>query len=149
MAKFNYAIHHVPGKLLLQFTAGTLSRAPDLPDEVETFIDSVTANLPASEQCLEAYRQAQLAHIACKQAVDYCRSGWLRSKKLFSLICFHTGVQEIPSPFTITSYCMTNVLLFLHLFSKGVAINGSLLLKASLVHMEHRCDSWMTQKRLF
>ena len=55
MAKFDYTIHHVPGKLL--YAADTLSRAPtkttnhgaDLPEEVETFIDSVTESLPASK----------------------------------------------------------------------------------------------------
>ena len=49
------------------YTADTLSRAPskatddspDLPEEVETFIESVVATLPASEQRLEMYRQAR------------------------------------------------------------------------------------------
>ena len=90
MAKFSFTIHHVPGKLL--YTADTLSRTPatttnhgtDLPDEVETFINSVIANLPASEQRLEVYRQAQLRDTACKQAMDYCQLGWPKKQSAVS-----------------------------------------------------------------
>ena len=75
-----HTIHHIPGKLL--YTADTLSRAPatttnhgaDLPDKVETFFNIVVANLPASEQCLEVHRQAQLIDTTCKQAMDYRES---------------------------------------------------------------------------
>ena len=82
LAKFNYTIHHVPGKLM--YTADALSRAPlvetddptDLPDEVVTFIATVVSMLPATEQRLESYRQAQAQDTICTQVMDYCKSGW-------------------------------------------------------------------------
>ena len=65
LARFEYTIHHVPGKLL--YTADTLSRAPiatdsislSLQEEVEFFIQSVTDSLPASTTRLEMYKTAQ------------------------------------------------------------------------------------------
>ena len=62
MARFNYIVQHVPGKLL--YTADTLSQAPvdtegevttEFPAEVEAFVDSVTQSLPATSQRLEIY----------------------------------------------------------------------------------------------
>ena len=70
LARYNYDIQHVPGKLL--YTADTLSRAPvkemyslQLQDEVELFIESVADNLPASTKQLEAYKRAQSADSVC------------------------------------------------------------------------------------
>ena len=65
LARFDYSIQHVLGKLL--YTADALSRAPTTTsgdhstqsEEVETFIATVTSTLPASAQRLEAYRKAQ------------------------------------------------------------------------------------------
>jgi len=65
---YQYTAKHVPGKSLL--VADTLSRAPvsqptkdesssELQQEVEAFIESVTSTLPATEQCLKEYQQAQ------------------------------------------------------------------------------------------
>ena len=61
MARFDYIVQHVPGKLL--YTADTLSRAPvdteettEFPAEVE---DSVIQSLLATSQGLEIYRRAQ------------------------------------------------------------------------------------------
>ena len=60
MARYNYTIQHVPGKLL--YTSDMLSRAPmqqygsddkRLQDEVECFVESVTSTLPASKQRLQ------------------------------------------------------------------------------------------------
>ncbi len=82
LAKFDYSIQHVPGKLL--YTADTLSRAPTsatgdqstLSDEPETCIENVTSTLPASAQRLEAYRKAQAEDSACLQVQGYCQEGW-------------------------------------------------------------------------
>ena len=62
MARFNYIVQHVPGKLL--YTADTLSRAPVDTEGEETtefpaaFVDSVIQSLPATSQQLEIYRRA-------------------------------------------------------------------------------------------
>ena len=82
LARFDYTIQHVPGKLL--YTADTLSRAPvsgvtdslELQEEVETFIDSTTGNLPASASRLETYEIAQSYDTVCGQVKTYCISGW-------------------------------------------------------------------------
>ena len=62
----------------------TTNHGTDLPDEVKTFISSVIANLPASEQRLEVYRQAQLTDTTCKQAMDYYQSGWPKKQSAVS-----------------------------------------------------------------
>lgn len=57
MDKYDYTIQHVAGKEL--YTADTLSRAPSLheigteeleesPDNIERFVEAITAALPAS-----------------------------------------------------------------------------------------------------
>ena len=64
MARFDYVVQHVPGKLL--YTADALSRAPvdtedettEFPAEVEAFVDSVIQSLPATSQRLEIYRRS-------------------------------------------------------------------------------------------
>ena len=63
MMRYEYSIHHVPGKLL--YTADTLSRAPGLPatqkleEEMEEYVNGVVAALPATERWLQEYRDAQ------------------------------------------------------------------------------------------
>lgn len=63
MARYDYSIHHVPGKLL--YTADALSRAPTfsatskLEEEVKEYVDDVVAALPATERRLQEYRVAQ------------------------------------------------------------------------------------------
>ena len=55
LTRFNYAIQHVPGKLL--YTADTLSRAPlweetdkNSQDRTESLMEVVISDLPASKQ---------------------------------------------------------------------------------------------------
>jgi hypothetical protein len=82
MAKYNYTISHVPGKLL--YIADKLSRDPapnqepdSLQEEVETFVNSITKlSLPATEQRLEIYRQSQEQDPVCTQVREFCRTGW-------------------------------------------------------------------------
>ena len=80
LARFNYTIEHVPGKLL--YTADTLSRAPTADadvnalqseEEVEVFMDAVVSSLPASAQRLQMY---QAEDSECAQVQEYCRTGW-------------------------------------------------------------------------
>ena len=78
MARFNYIVQHVPGKLL--YTADTLSRAPVDTEGEETTISSslcgqyytvttsdITAigNLPKSP-----------SGGLCSKVIEYCRSSW-------------------------------------------------------------------------
>ena len=86
--RFDYEIIHVPGKEL--YTADALSRAPSTPVEdagdiadVQFFADSVTANLPASEDRLTAFRKAQQDDTVCAQLLEYCRSGWPGKHSLY------------------------------------------------------------------
>ena len=84
--RFSYSITHVAGKLL--YTADALSRAPlreDNPEnsdkqaEVESFIATIIASLPASQQRLLGYQNAQAADSICSRIITYCKSGWPRS----------------------------------------------------------------------
>ena len=84
LMRFSYSIQHVPGKLL--YTADTLSRAPLREEsdpqtlqkqyEVESFINTITSNLPASQQRLQVYQKAQAADPICSRVTTYCRSEW-------------------------------------------------------------------------
>ena len=82
LARFDFTIQHTPGKLL--YTADALSRAPlaekgeslQTQEEVETFIEAITSSLPASQQRLEAYRQAQAQDTTCAKVQEYCRTEW-------------------------------------------------------------------------
>ena len=82
MEKFDYEIHHVPGKYL--YTADALSRDPfpesepeALQGEVESFVESVTKFcLPATKERLQVYRDAQQDDAECAQILEYCKTGW-------------------------------------------------------------------------
>ena len=85
MAKFDYVIKHVPGKLL--YTADMLLRAStskageesrQLQEEVETFVESVTSTPPASKQRLEMYRKAQAQDAVYRKVQEYHQTGWPR-----------------------------------------------------------------------
>ena len=80
--RFDYTIHHVPGKEL--YTADALSRAPSsvagtisqqFQNELESFVDTVTSVLPASSDRLEEYRTAQKADTTCSMVRHYCEKG--------------------------------------------------------------------------
>ena len=83
LARYSYSIRHVPGKLL--YTADALSRAPipgkeeepqQFEAEVETFVEAVIANLPATRQRLDVYQQSQAQDTACSQVHHYIKVGW-------------------------------------------------------------------------
>ena len=82
LMRFSYSITHVAGKLLC--TADALPRAPlreDNPEnsdkqaEVESFIATIIASLPASQQRLLGYQNAQAADSICSRIIIYCKSG--------------------------------------------------------------------------
>ena len=88
LARYNYTVQHVPGKDL--YTADTLSRAPlpgnsdnSLQEEVEAFVNGIVEHsLPATEQRLETYRNAQVEDSTCQQLTKYCQDGWPRKKSV-------------------------------------------------------------------
>ncbi len=82
LARYDYLVHHVPGKEM--YTADTLSRAPlagsegdvHLEKEVESFVVNIVKSIPATQQGLNKYRQAQLEDPVCQQIAEYCQHGW-------------------------------------------------------------------------
>ena len=82
LARFDYSIKHFPGKLL--YTDDTLSRTPspttehagDLQQDVEAFVDAIVVSLPASQERLEVYCQAQAQDLVCTKDREYCHTGW-------------------------------------------------------------------------
>ena len=87
-----YDINHVPGKEL--YTADTLSRAP-LPtissentqeELAELCMEAIISHLPASNQRLETYRQAQSSDPICQQILKYCREGWPDKRQIESAL---------------------------------------------------------------
>jgi len=77
----------VPGKEL--YTADALSRAPltesDQNDtkkvaEIEEYVETTTAILPASSCRLEEYHQAQIKDEICSQVMKFCRNEWPRKR---------------------------------------------------------------------
>ena len=78
-----FAMSLVPGKDL--YTADSLSRAPTaepgknsiaFQDELESFVEAVTAALPASESRLKEYSEHQKSDPICSLICSYCAEGW-------------------------------------------------------------------------
>ena len=87
LARFDYAITHIPGKHL--YTADTLSRAPtstsrdsNLEELAELAMDACVAHLPAGPERLQEYEQAQNSDPLCSMIITYCRTGWPSKTKL-------------------------------------------------------------------
>ena len=81
LARFDYSIEHVPGKLL--YTADTLSRAPisssgdpTLEELAELAMEACIAHLPASQDRLCEYQEAQNSDPLCSLVIKYCLTGW-------------------------------------------------------------------------
>ena len=91
MARYDYAIHHSPGKSLL--TADTLSRAPhniDQPGEgtpttdsdVEAFVNALVSFTPITSPALNRYRIEQRRNPVCTSLSTFCREGWPNKQML-------------------------------------------------------------------
>ena len=91
---FEFAIAHVPGKLM--YTADSLSRSPqeckaqeskswnDLNDEVESYVNAVLVTLPASDQRLDEIRSELKNDDTLKTVMQYIfmyRMGGLKRNK--------------------------------------------------------------------
>ena len=81
LARVDYSIVHVPGKLL--YTADALSRAPrsttendvELEEDTEHMMEVVVGHLPATKQKLCEYARAQASGPVCAKVLQYCQ-GW-------------------------------------------------------------------------
>ena len=91
LSRFDYAIEHVPGKLL--YTADTLSRAPvcsaeleemSFQEEVELSATEAVANLPASAQKIDLYKQKQHDDPTCREIAQYCQQKWPSKNEITS-----------------------------------------------------------------
>jgi len=69
------------------FVPDVLSRLPlshfserdeELLKEVETYIDAVTALVPATDKRLQEVREGLLSDATCSKVIDYCTKGWPR-----------------------------------------------------------------------
>ena len=91
LMRFDFAIAHVPGKLL--YTADSLSRSPqegkaqepkswdDLHDEVECYVNAVLVTLPASDQRLDEIRSELKSDDTLKTVMQYVQNGWPEEKR--------------------------------------------------------------------
>ena len=90
LAKFDYLVCHVLGKLL--YTADALSRAPASPvipseddslqDDAELFVNTIVSSLPASKKRLAEYQKAQQKDSTLSTVREYCSKGWPSKDKI-------------------------------------------------------------------
>ena len=103
MMRFKFTISHIPGKNLL--LADALSRAPIseavnedlfLQQETAAYVSTVVQSLPATEKQLERIRRHQEEDEECRQAAEYCRSGWPSRQSLRGVMKhYHAVASEI------------------------------------------------------
>ena len=109
LGRFEYDIVHVPGKLLV--TADTLSRSPlhssdvntsTLQEEAKYLLEVCIDSLPASNQRMEEFRNAQAADPVCSTIINYCQSNWPKKHNIpMQIKCYW---QASNSQYTTTSY---------------------------------------------
>ena len=86
--RFNHSISCVLGKYM--YIADTLSQTPipatlrdtDLQDLAESLVEMCVNHLPASNQRLEEYHQAQGQDHICSAVINYCKNGWPAKEKV-------------------------------------------------------------------
>ena len=91
LARFDYDIEHIPGKHL--YTADTLSRSPlpttgdkRLEELTETAVRACVSNLPASQDRLKNFLDAQKSDKVCTLVAEYCRKGWPKKHNVTELV---------------------------------------------------------------
>ena len=133
--RFNFRIHHTLGKDL--HLADTLSRAPTtspgvnsiaFTQEIESFLETVIATLPASPDRLQQYRDAQSSDAVCSTLHQYCTSGWPNKHHLPSCI---KPYWKYRGELTIVD----NMLLYNHRIVVPVSLQAQTLTK---IHQGHQ-----------
>ena len=93
LARFSYAIEHIPGKELI--IPDMLSRAPavpvcdtlpDISKEADGYLSFVVSGLPASDQRLEEFRMKQDDDDVVAVLKQYTRDGWPPSHQIKGLL---------------------------------------------------------------
>ena len=134
--RYDFSINHIPGKEL--YAANTLSRALHtspggnsiaFQQEVESYVESVIAALPASNNRLQQYQDAQETDPTCSSLHQYCTEGWPAKHKLPVVIRPYWGYRA--------SFTLANNLL---LYASRIVVPESLQ-KETLrkIHQGIRC----------
>ena len=99
LMRFNYRMTYIPGKD--QNTADTLSRSPndtesesEITGEVESFVNFVISNLPASESRLEEIRAALSDDPISQALIGYVKEGWPEKHKLPEVLKPYWSVRD-------------------------------------------------------
>jgi len=110
--RFQYAIHYAPGKTL--YTADMLFNAPIqdssdsnasfTPEEIEQFLQAITAALPANPDHLNSYSKAQTKDSICSKLIEYCTSGWPKRNELHRELRDYCFEGNLP---LVVHYCCT------------------------------------------
>ena len=81
LMRYNVHAEYAPGKTLV--VADTLSRCPrqcdeepSTVDEVELYVDSITANRPASPERMQELKDSTRADVVLRTPISYTTSGW-------------------------------------------------------------------------
>ena len=116
LARFNYTIEYVPGKLL--FTADTLSRAPlessqadhRQAEAIETHVSVIMSQLPADKECLETYSKGQAGDPVCSQLIHLQWMAWTTQsqRRIATLLASQNRPLRVWRPtFVWHTYCCT------------------------------------------
>lgn len=91
LLKYQFTISHVPGKNLV--LADTLSRAPlkadqgrFMQEEIDLYVDSILAQLPASDKRLQEIKVRQEEDEVCRKLAEYCEDSWPDRHRLPSAV---------------------------------------------------------------
>ena len=98
--RFDYTIFHVPGKSL--FTADTLSWSPqdhtfkdqNVAQLTEDEVATITWQLPATKDRLDAYREAQAEDSVCSQLIKFSQTSWPEKHKLSGELKKYWSVRD-------------------------------------------------------
>ena len=99
LARFDYTIQHVPGKLLC--TADALPRVPgpitkadqQLEEEAERIMEVRVKHLPAGQEWLRQCAVAQEADPVCSAVMKHCLDGWPERHEIELALKPHWKVQ--------------------------------------------------------
>jgi len=141
LARFDYTITHVPGKLL--YTADTSSRAPSastyndsrLEQEAEMVMELHVSQLPASPQTCNDYLKAQAEDSVCKTVIEHCKTGWPdRNEEISPEL---KPYQKAQGELTVNKHGLL-------LFQKRIIVPKSLL-RRTLEKMSHEIENMVQQ----